>query len=72
MATKRLRRGDHVSWNSEAGRARGRIRRAVVAPTKFKGYTVYASTNEPQYEIKSDTTDRIAMHNGSSLAKLRK
>ncbi len=71
MAAKRFQRGDHVSWNSEAGRVSGRIVRIVTSPTKFKGYTVHASKNEPQYEIKSDTTDHIAMHKSSALTKLR-
>jgi len=72
MPIKRYKRGDHVSWNSEAGRVRGRITRVVTAPTKFKGYTVRASRDEPQYEIKSDTTDHVAMHKGTALRKLRK
>jgi len=72
MTTKRFKRGDHVSWDSEAGRVRGRITRVVTSPTKFKGYTVRASRDEPQYEIKSDTTDHVAMHKASALRKLRK
>ena len=70
MTAKRFKRGDHVSWNSEAGRVRGTITRVVISPTKFKGYTVRASKDDPQYEIKSDTTDHIAMHKGSALRKL--
>ena len=31
MAAKRFKRGDHVSWNSEAGRVRGNITRVVTA-----------------------------------------
>jgi hypothetical protein len=68
---ERFKSGDHVAWNSEAGVVRGRIIRIVTSPTKFKGYTVNASADEPQYEIKSDTTDHIAMHKGSALTKLR-
>jgi Hypervirulence associated proteins TUDOR domain len=71
MAAKRFRIGDHVSWDSEAGRVRGRITRIVTSPIEFKGYTVHASSDEPQYEIKSDTTDHVAMHKGSALTKLR-
>jgi hypothetical protein len=70
MTTRRFKRGDHVSWNSEAGRVRGRITRVVTSEIQFKGYTVRASKDEPQYEIKSDTTDHIAMHKGSALRKL--
>jgi len=70
MATTRYKRGDHVSWNSEAGRVRGRITRVVTSEIEFKGYTVHASKDGPQYEIKSDTTDHVAMHKGSALRKL--
>lgn len=72
MATRRFKRGDHVSWNSEAGRVSGRIVRVVTSEITFKGYTVHASKDEPQYEIKSDKTDHIAMHKGSALRKLSK
>jgi hypothetical protein len=37
----------------------------------FKGCTVRASKEEPQYLIKSDTTDHLAMHKGSALKKLK-
>jgi DUF2945 family protein len=70
MAARRFKVGDHVSWNSEAGRVRGHITRVVTSKIKFKGYTVQASADEPQYEIKSDKTDHIAMHKGSALRKL--
>lgn len=63
--------GDHVSWNSEAGRVRGIIRKTIRAPIKFKGYTVRASREEPQYMIESDTTDHVAVHKGSALRKIR-
>ncbi|MEP6775929.1 MAG: DUF2945 domain-containing protein, partial [Chloroflexota bacterium] len=38
----------------------------------FKGYTVHASEDEPQYQIKSDKTDHEAMHKGSALHKIKK
>jgi hypothetical protein len=62
--------GDHVSWNSEAGRVRGRIIEVVTSPIEFKGYRVHASAEQPQYKIESDTTDHIAMHKGTALTKL--
>jgi hypothetical protein len=63
--------GDHVSWNSEAGRVSGVIRKKISAPIEFKGYTVHASRKEPQYLIESDKTDHLAMHKGSALRRLR-
>lgn len=68
--TRRFHVGDRVSWNSEAGRVRGRIIRVVTSEIRFKGYTVHASREEPQYEIRSEKTDHIAMHKGSALRKL--
>jgi len=35
----------------------------------YKGHTHHARPDEPQYEIKSDKTDHIAMHKGSALRK---
>ena len=70
MTTKHFKVGDHVSWNSEAGRVRGTIRKVVTAPIEFKGYKVHASKEEPQYEIESDKTDHIAMHKGAALTKV--
>jgi hypothetical protein len=63
--------GDHVSWNSEAGRVTGVIQKRLTAPTKLKGYTVRASVKEPQYVIVGDKTGHLAVHNGSTLRKLR-
>ena len=64
--------GDHVEWNSEAGRVRGTIKKKNITRIKFKGYSVHASKEEPQYQIKSDKTDHMAMHKGSALKKLKK
>ena len=70
--TPKFKVGDHVEWNSEAGRVRGTIKKRVIAKITFKGYTVHASKEEPQYLIESDTTDHLAMHKGSALKKIRK
>ena len=64
--------GDHVEWTSEAGRVRGTIEKKITGPITFKGYTVHASKEEPQYLIKSDKTDHMAMHKGSALKRLPK
>lgn len=61
--------GDHVRWNSEAGHVEGVITRKHTRDVEFKGRTRRASPEEPQYEIKSDKTDHIAMHKGSALKK---
>ena len=65
-----FKRGDHVEWNSEAGRVRGTVQKKVVSEVKFKGYTHHATKEEPQYFIKSDKTDHVAIHKGSALRLL--
>ena len=62
--------GDHVSWNSEAGRVRGTIVRVHTENVNYKGYVHHANRNDPQYEIKSDKTDHVAMHKGHALRRL--
>jgi hypothetical protein len=67
---KSFKVGDHVTWNSEAGRVSGSIIRVHTKDVDYKGYTHHASQFDPQYEIKSDQTDHIAMHKGSALREL--
>ncbi|QEN85063.1 DUF2945 domain-containing protein [Labrys sp. KNU-23] len=66
----RFKVGDHVAWNSEAGRVSGKIIRIHAKDVEFKGYIHHASPDEPQYEIHSDKTDHVAMHKGSALTSL--
>ena len=69
---KTFKVGDHVSWNSEAGRVSGTIIKIHKSDFNYKGYTHHATKDDPQYEIKSDKTDHIAAHKGSALTKLKK
>lgn len=66
----RFQIGDHVTWNSEAGYVSGKIIRVHKSNFAYHGHTRHASDDDPQYEIKSDKTDHIAMHKGSALKKL--
>jgi len=63
--------GDHVSWNSEAGRVRGRIVRVHSKDVDRHGYVHHASPEDPQYAIKSDKTEHVALHKGRVLRLLR-
>jgi Hypervirulence associated proteins TUDOR domain len=69
VVTKSFKTGDHVSWNSEAGRVSGRIVRVHTRDVNYKGYVHHASTDDPQYEIKSDKTDHVALHKGRALRR---
>jgi hypothetical protein len=68
---RKLKVGDRVRWNSEAGFVTGRIIKVHTKDVDYKGYTRHASAEEPQYEIQSDKTDHIAMHKSSALRKIR-
>jgi Hypervirulence associated proteins TUDOR domain len=65
--SKVLKVSDQVRWNSEAGRVSGVIIKKITTDTKFKGYIHHASKEEPQYLIKSDKTDHIALHKSTAL-----
>jgi len=61
--------GDHVRWNSEAGRVSGTIIKIHTSDFTYKGHNRHASSEMPQYEIKSDKTDHIAAHKESALER---
>ena len=66
---KTFKVGEHVSWNSEAGRVRGKIVKVHRRNVNYKGYVHHATPDEPQYEIKSDKTD-VALHKAAVLRRL--
>jgi hypothetical protein len=68
---KRFKVGERVIWNSEAGRVSGKIVKVHIRNVDYKGYTHHASTDDPQYEIKSDKTDHVALHKGMALRRAR-
>ena len=65
--THKFKIGDHVSWNSEAGHVSGKVIKVHTRNVEYKGYTHHATVDDPQYEIKSDKTDHIAMHKRTAL-----
>jgi hypothetical protein len=69
---RRFKVGDRVSWNSEAGLVSGKIVKVHTKDVNYKGYVHHASKDEPQYEIKSDKTDHVALHKGGVLRLLRR
>ncbi len=66
---ERFRIGDHVSWNSEAGRVSGTIVAVHTRDFEYKNHMHRASEDDPQYEIKSDRTDHIAAHRRKVLER---
>jgi hypothetical protein len=67
---KKFKVGNHVSWNSEAGRVRGKIIKVHRRNVAYEGYVHHASPDEPQYEIKSDKTAHVALHKAAVFRRL--
>ncbi|GAA5226734.1 DUF2945 domain-containing protein [Paeniglutamicibacter antarcticus] len=63
--------GDHVRWNSEAGYVTGVITKKHTKDVEYKGHMRRCTEKEPQYEIKSDKTDHVAMHKPDVLSKIK-
>ncbi|WP_042394337.1 DUF2945 domain-containing protein [Streptacidiphilus carbonis] len=62
--------GDHVRWNSEAGSVQGVIVKKHTRDVDWKGHVHHCTEDDPQYEIKSDKSDHIALHKGGALTKI--
>lgn len=60
-----------MAWNSEAGQVSGTIIAVRESDFDYKGYTHHARPEDPQYEIRSDRSDHIAVHKGAALRKIR-
>jgi hypothetical protein len=70
--SQKFKIGEHVTWNSEAGHVSGTIVKIHKRDFDYKGYTHHASKEDPQYEIKSDKTEHVAVHKASALSKKQK
>lgn len=62
-----IKTGDHVTWNSHGSRAEGKVTGKITEETEAAGRTVKASTDEPQYEVKSDKSGGTAVHKPGAL-----
>lgn len=61
-----------MEWNSEAGRVRGVIVKKMTSDVRVKGYAHHASKDEPQYIIKSEKTDHVAIHKGQAFGTCKR
>ncbi|WP_245973924.1 DUF2945 domain-containing protein [Thermomonospora umbrina] len=58
-----------MSWRSHGSRAVGTVQRKITSDTREAGRTVRASTQDPQYVVRSDKSGREAVHRPSALEK---
>ncbi|HEX8432640.1 MAG TPA: DUF2945 domain-containing protein [Longimicrobium sp.] len=69
MAEKKLKKGDHVEWDTPQGETHGTVERKVTSRTQIKGHTVAASEENPEYIVKSDKSGKLAAHKPEALRK---
>ena len=62
-----LKKGDHVTWNSHGSTAEGTVERKITSDTEASGRKVRASSDDPQYEVRSDKSGRTAVHKPGAL-----
>ena len=66
---KTLKAGDEVEWDSSGGHSVGKVVRKQTSPTKIKGHKVAASSDNPEYIVRSDKSGKIAAHKADALKK---
>jgi hypothetical protein len=64
-----LKKGDHVTWNSHGSQAEGEVERKITEDTEASGRTVRASSEDPQYEVRSEKSGNTAVHKPGALHK---
>jgi hypothetical protein len=62
--------GERVKWESSQGTIEGKIEAKLTEPTEIQHHHVAASTDDPQYLVKSDRTGKEAAHKPESLQKI--
>lgn len=68
---KQFSKGDSVEWNTSQGKTSGKIIKKVTKPVKVGSYTAKASKDNPEYEVETDKTHKVAVHKPESLNKSR-
>lgn len=64
-----FKKGDRVRWSSHGGTADGEVLRKITSDTEAGGRTVRASSDEPQYLVRSDNGGE-AVHKPEALRKV--
>ncbi|MHA3771566.1 DUF2945 domain-containing protein [Verrucomicrobiota bacterium sgz303538] len=70
MATKPLKPGDRVQWDTPQGKTVGRVEKKLTSPSKIKGHKIAASKSNPEYLVKSEKSGKRAAHKPGELRKV--
>lgn len=66
---KEFSKGDEVEWNTPQGKTSGKVVKKVTKPVKVGNYTAKASKENPEYEVETTKTHKVAVHKPESLKK---
>ncbi|MFG3101932.1 DUF2945 domain-containing protein [Streptomyces sp. NPDC048182] len=66
---KHLKKGDKVAWSSHGSETEGKVEKKITDRTEEAGRTVDASSDDPQYKVRSEKSGGSAVHKPSSLKK---
>ncbi len=64
-----FKKGDKVEWNSHGSKAKGEVKKKITSETEAAGRKVKASTEEPQYLVRSEKSGGDAVHKPDALRK---
>ena len=64
-----LEKGDEVAWNTHGTETEGKVEKKITERTEAAGRTVDASSEDPQYQVRSDKSGKSAVHRPSALKK---
>ena len=71
MATKDLKVGDPVAWNSTQGKVTGTVKKKLTAPTDIKTHHVAATPDAPQWLVESASSGKLAAHKPAALKRVK-
>ena len=67
--TPMFRIGDGVAWQTSHGETHGTVERKLTSPMRIKGHDVAASSENPEYLVRSEKTGAEAAHKPAALRK---
>ena len=71
MATKDLKVGDKITWNSTQGTVTGTVKKKLTAPMDIRTHHVAATPEDPQMLVQSAGSGKLAAHKPAALKKVK-
>ncbi len=67
--SKKLKKGDKVTWETSQGKTEGRVVKKQTSNTKIKDHKVKATKADPQIIVESSKSGKRAAHKPEALDK---